>query len=204
MATDLYITYLIACVVIMVVPGPSVTLIIANSLTHGTRAGLLNVAGTQLGIALMITLVGIGLASLIAALGWWFEWVRLAGAAYLIWLGIGLLRARAAPGEAGPAPKPRGGFFTQGLLVALSNPKTLVFFSAFLPQFIDPAAGYAEQMVIMGMTAVAVASLSDGLYAVLAGQAGQRIASRHFRWLSRASGGFLVGGGVWLALARGR
>ena len=83
----------LACIVIIIVPGPTVTLIIANSLSHGVRAGLLNVAGTQLGIALMIALVGLGLASLIEALGWWWEVVRLAGAAYLIWLGIKLLRS---------------------------------------------------------------------------------------------------------------
>ena len=130
MTTELYLAYLAACVVIMVVPGPSVTLIIANSLNHGTRAGLLNVAGTQLGIALMIALVGIGLASRIAALGWWFEWVRLAGAAYLVWLGIGLLRARRKSGADRPTPTPHGGFLLQGFLVAISNPKTLVFFSA--------------------------------------------------------------------------
>ena len=96
MSPELYLAYLIACIVIIIVPGPTVTLIIANSLSHGVRAGLLNVAGTQLGIALMIALVGLGLASLIEALGWWWEVVRLAGAAYLIWLGIKLLRSSAA------------------------------------------------------------------------------------------------------------
>ncbi len=204
MALELYLAYLAACIVIMVVPGPSVTLIVANSLSHGTRAGLLNVAGTQLGIALMIALVGFGLASLIAALGWWFEWVRLAGAAYLIWLGIGLLRTRASSGDMRAGPPPRGGFLLQGFLVAVSNPKTLVFFSAFIPQFIDPATPYAQQVAIMGVTAVAVASLSDGAYAVLVGGAGRRLTRTHIKWLSRISGGFLVGGGLWLALSRSR
>ncbi len=204
MAPELYLAYLAACIVIMVVPGPSVTLIIANSLTHGTRAGLLNVAGTQAGIALMIALVGFGLASLIAALGWWFEWVRLAGAAYLIWLGIGLLRTKAPSGDMRTTPLPRGGFLLQGFLVAVSNPKTLVFFSAFIPQFIDPTNPYAQQVAIMGVTAVAVASLSDGAYAILVGGAGRRISRAHIKWLSRISGGFLVGGGLWLALSRSR
>ena len=139
MSPELYLAYLLACIVIIIVPGPTVTLIIANSLSHGVRAGLLNVAGTQLGIALMIALVGFGLASLIEALGWWFGMVRLAGAAYLIWLGIKLLRATGGLGDTQRAPAPRGGFFLQGFLVAISNPKTLVFFGAFLPQFIDPA-----------------------------------------------------------------
>jgi threonine/homoserine/homoserine lactone efflux protein len=204
MVLEVYLAYLVATVVIIVVPGPTVTLIIANSLSHGARAGLLNVAGTQLGIALMIALVGLGLASLIEALGWWFEVVRLIGAAYLVWLGIRLLRATGTLGMARAASKPRFGFFVQGFLVAISNPKTLVFFGAFIPQFIDPKGDYALQVAIMGATAVVVASISDGLYAVLVGGAGRRISEARVRWLSRISGGVLIGGGLWLALTRTR
>jgi len=199
-----YLAYLAACIVIIIVPGPTVTLIVANSLTHGTRAGLLNVAGTQLGIAVMIALIGVGLASLIETLGWWFAWVKLAGALYLVWLGLKLLRARDGFGEARATPRPRGGFLLQGFLVALSNPKTLVFFGAFIPQFIDPAGSYLEQVAIMGVTAVAVAVVSDGLYAILVGGAGRRVSQRGLRWLSRIGGGALIGGGVWLALTRSR
>ena len=204
MSPELYLAYLLACIVIIIVPGPTVTLIIANSLAHGVRAGLLNVAGTQVGIALMIALVGLGLASLIEALGWWWELVRLAGAAYLIWLGIKLFRSSGALGEARGMSAPRGGFFLQGLLVAVSNPKTLVFFGAFLPQFIDPARDYLQQLLIMGVTAIVVAAISDGLYAVLIGGAGRRISRAQIKWLSRASGGVLIGGGLWLALTRTR
>ena len=204
MSPELYLTYLIATVVIIVVPGPTVTLIIANSLSHGSRAGLLNVAGTQLGIALMIALVGIGLASLIEALGWWFEVVRLVGAAYLVYLGVKLIRSTGALGEPRKVPVPRVGFFLQGFLVAISNPKTLVFFGAFIPQFIDPKGDYALLVMIMGATAVIVASISDGLYAILVGGAGRRISQTRIRWLSRISGGLLIGGGVWVALSRTR
>jgi threonine/homoserine/homoserine lactone efflux protein len=204
MSPEIYLAYLIACIVIIIVPGPTVTLIIANSLSHGARAGLLNVAGTQLGIAFMIALVGFGLASLIEALGWWFEVVRLAGAAYLIWLGIKLIRSSGSLGEAKRAPAPRGGFFLQGFLVAISNPKTLVFFGAFIPQFIDPTGDYFQQVLIMGVTAIIVAAISDGTYAVLVGSAGRRITERQVKWLSRTSGGVLIGGGVWLALTRTR
>jgi threonine/homoserine/homoserine lactone efflux protein len=201
---ELYLAYLISCVVIIIVPGPTVTLIIANSLSHGVRAGLLNVAGTQIGIALMIALVGLGLASLIEALGWWWTVVRLAGAAYLIWLGVKLLRGTGSLGDAKRAPAPRGGFFLQGFLVAVSNPKTLVFFGAFLPQFIDPSRSYAEQLLIMGVTAIVVAAISDGLYAILIGGAGRHISQRQVKWISRTSGGVLIGGGLWLALTRTR
>jgi threonine/homoserine/homoserine lactone efflux protein len=204
MSPETYLAYLLACIVIIIVPGPTVTLIVANSLTHGTRAGLLNVAGGQIGIGLMIALVAFGLASLIEAMGWWFEWVRLAGAAYLIWLGYKLLRSTGALGEPGSAPRPRGGFFLQGFLVAVSNPKTLVFFGAFLPQFIDPAGDYMLQIAVMGVTAIVVAVVSDGMYAILVGGAGRRISARGIRRLSHISGGFLIGGGVWLALTRSR
>ena len=93
MSLEVYAAYLIACIVIIIVPGPTVTLIVANSLKHGTRAGLLNVAGTQAGLGVMVLVAGIGLSSVIAALGHWFEWVRLAGAAYLIWLGWKMFRS---------------------------------------------------------------------------------------------------------------
>jgi threonine/homoserine/homoserine lactone efflux protein len=204
LSPELYLAYLLATIVIIVVPGPTVTLIIANSLSHGARAGLLNVAGTQLGIALMIALVGVGLASLIEALGWWFEVVRIVGAAYLVWLGVKLIRSTGAIGLAKKVPVPRVGFFVQGFLVAISNPKTLVFFGAFIPQFIDPQGDYALQVAILGATAIVVASISDGLYAILVGGAGRRISERGVKWLSRISGGVLVGGGVWLALTRTR
>jgi threonine/homoserine/homoserine lactone efflux protein len=204
MPPELYLTYLVATIVIIVVPGPTVTLIIANSLSHGSRAGLLNVAGTQLGIALMIALVGVGLASLIEALGWWFEVVRLIGAAYLVYLGVKLIRSIGALGEPRKVAVPRVGFFLQGFLLAISNPKTLVFFGAFIPQFIDAKGDYALQVMIMGATAIVVASISDGLYAILVGGAGRRISQTRIRWLSRVSGGMLIGGGLWLALTRTR
>src|SRR5689334_17217972 len=134
MSLELYAAYLIACVVVVFVPGPTVTLVIANSLKHGTRAGLLNVAGTQVGLAIMIGVVGIGLTSLIEAMGHWFDWLRLAGAAYLVWMGWKMIRSSGETGDGAVTKPPRGGFVMQGMLVALSNPKTLIFFGAFFPQ----------------------------------------------------------------------
>jgi threonine/homoserine/homoserine lactone efflux protein len=220
MSFDLYAAYLVACFVIVIVPGPTVTLIVANSLRHGARAGLLNVAGTQLGLAVIIAVVGVGLTSVIEAMGHWFDWLRLVGAAYLVWLGWRMIRAeggndasekgsdpsrqpsRSSPGVAARALTP--GFFTQGLVVALSNPKTLLFFGAFFPQFIDPRGDYTLQIVIMGLTALAFAAVSDSAYALLSGRAGRLLAGHRVRLLSRLSGGFLIGGGLWLALSRTR
>jgi len=201
MSLELYAAYLVACLIVIIVPGPTVTLILANSLRHGTRAGLMNVLGTQIGLAIMIGIVGIGLTSLIEAMGHWFDWLRLAGAAYLVWLGFKMIRSSgAADGQ--PARSPRGGFVMQGALVALSNPKTLLFFGAFFPQFIDPARDHGLQILIMGLTAMLFAAVSDSAYALASGRAGRVLSARRVRLLSRMSGGFLIGGGVWLALSR--
>ena len=198
---EVYLAYVVACFVIAIVPGPTVTIIVANSLAYGTRAGMLNVAGTQAGLAIMMATVVVGLSTVIAVMGVWFDWIRLAGAAYLVWLGWKLLRSPDDLGQA-RAAAPRGGFFLQGLLVILSNPKGLLWFGAFIPQFVDPAGAYVGQIVLLGVTAMAVALVSDGAYALLTGRAGALL-SRSRVWLvSRVSGAFLVGGGIWLALAR--
>jgi homoserine/homoserine lactone efflux protein len=199
-----YLAYVAACVVIVIVPGPTVTLVVANSITHGTRAGLLNIAGTQLGLAVMMGIVLVGLASLIETMGIWFDWVRLVGAGYLVWLGWKLFRAPGGMLAPGKAPAPRGGFFLQGFLVLLSNPKALLLFGAFIPQFVDPKTNYVGQVVLLGATAMITAAIFDSAYAVLAGRARYFLSAQRARWLSRASGLFLIGGGAWLALGRTR
>jgi threonine/homoserine/homoserine lactone efflux protein len=202
MSLQLYLSYVAACVAIVLVPGATVTVIIANGMNHGARAGLLNIAGTQLGLALMTGVVMAGLATIIETMGVWFDWVRLAGAAYLIWLGWKLVRSRGVVSEAGAAPKPRAGFFWQGFLVLLSNPKALLLFGAFIPQFVDPKGDYVWQVALLGATFMAIALIFDGAYAVLAGRAGRILTQRRVRLVSRLSGAILIGGGLWLALAR--
>lgn len=204
MTLEIYIAYIVTCFVIALVPGPTVTVIVANSLAHGSRAGLLNVAGTQLGLALMMAILVVGLSSVIAAMGWLFDWLRYAGAAYLVWLGWKLLRAPDALGETSDGATPRGGFFLQGFLVMMANPKALLFFGAFIPQFIDPTGNYVAQIALLGVTAMLIACFSDGAYAVLTGHAGAWLSKRRVRMVSRISGVFLIGGGVWLALTRSR
>jgi homoserine/homoserine lactone efflux protein len=204
MPLDLYLAYVLAYAVITLIPGPTVTVIIANSLAHGPRAGLLNVAGTQLGLALMMAILVVGLSSVIAAMGWLFDWLRWSGAAYLVWLGWQLLRSPEAIAEARSLPAPRGGFFLQGFLVLMANPKALLWFGAFIPQFVDPKGNYVGQIILLGVTAMAVALVSDGAYAVLTGRAGIFLSKKRIRLVSRLSGGFLIGGGIWLALTRAR
>ena len=204
MSIQLYIAYVAACFLITIIPGPTVTLIVANSLRHGMRAGLLNVAGTQLGLALMLGILLVGLASIIATMGWWFDWLRLAGAAYLIWIGWKLLRMTDAPDAPGAAPKPRGGFVLQGFLVLMGNPKALLWFGAFIPQFVDPNSNYVGQIVLLGVTAMATAAITDGAYAILLGRAGAVLSRKRVQLVSRIGGVCLIGGGAWLALARVR
>ena len=204
MTFEIYIAYIVACFVIALVPGPTVTVIVANSLAHGSRAGLLNVAGPQLGLALMMAILVVGLSSVIAAMGWLFDWLRWAGAAYLVWLGWKLLRAPEAMVDIQKSSVPKGGFLLQGFLVLMANPKALLWFGAFIPQFIDPTGNYVGQIVLLGVTAMAVALLSDGAYAVVTGRASAMLSRKRVRLVSQLSGGFLIGGGIWLALMRGR
>ena len=134
---ELYLAYVAACIAIVIVPGPTVTVVIANSLRHGARAGLLNVAGTQAGLAIMVGVLAAGLHVIVASLAQVFDVVRLAGAAYLVWLGIKLWRSDGTLGAAAGRGRAGGSFFWQGFVVILSNPKALFFFGAFIPQFIN-------------------------------------------------------------------
>jgi homoserine/homoserine lactone efflux protein len=204
MSLEFYLAYVLACFIVVIVPGPTVTLIVANSMTFGTRAGLVNIAGTQLGLACMMAIVVVGLTSLIQTMGIWFDWVRFAGAAYLIYLGWKLLRSPGALGDPARTKRPRMGFFWQGFLVLMSNPKALLVFGAFIPQFVDTSGNYVAQVVMLGVTAMIVAGTFDSMYAVLAGRARNVLSAQRVKLVSRVSGGFLIGGGVWLALARTR
>ena len=205
MSLNLYLAFVAACIALALLPGPVVTLIIANGLRHGTRAALINVAGAQTGLAIVIGIVAVGLASLMATMGYWFDWVRFAGAAYLVWLGIKLIRepVEGVKSDA-PPPPPRGGFFLQGFLVLLSNPKVLVFFGAFIPQFMDMSQDHFPQVALLGVTFMVIAASTDAVYAVLAGRARRFFSARRTRMVSRVSGGFMIGGGIWLALMRAR
>ncbi len=205
MSLQAYLAFVAACIALSLLPGPIVTLLIANGLRHGTRAALINIAGAQVGLAIVIGIVAVGLTSLMATMGYWFDWVRLAGAAYLVWLGIKLIRSPVERVDAdAPPPPPRGGFFLQGVLVLLSNPKVLVFFGAFIPQFMDMNQDHVPQVALLGITFMAVAGVTDAIYALLAGRARLFFSARRTRLVSRISGGFMIGGGIWLALTRAR
>ena len=205
MSLQAYLAFVVACIALALLPGPIVSLLIANGLRYGTRAALINVAGAQTGLAIVIGIVAVGLASLMATMGYWFDWVRFAGAAYLVWLGIKLIRSpvEGISVDEKPAP-PRGGFFLQGFLVLLSNPKVLIFFGAFIPQFMDMSQPHFPQVALLGVTFMVTAAMTDALYALLAGRARKFFSAQRTRMVSRISGGFMIGGGIWLALTRAR
>src|SRR3978361_2423253 len=113
MSLQLYLAFVAACIALALLPGPVVTLVIANGLRHGTRAALTNIAGVQAGLTIVIGIVAVGLTTLMATMGYWFDWVRFAGAAYLVWLGIKLVRSPMDGVGAEASPPPRGGFFLQ-------------------------------------------------------------------------------------------
>ena len=197
-----YLLFALACFAIVIVPGPTVTVIIANSLRDGTRAGLLNVAGTQLGLLPLIFIVAFGLDVVVSVMAEWFFWIKLVGAAYLIWIGWNLLRSDGKLGDPQKVHKPRIGYFWQGFFVILSNPKALIFFGAFIPQFVDPAGDTFAQSLICGFIFMLVGAIFDSLYAVLAGKAGRMLTKTRVRLVERISGSLLIGGGIWIALLK--
>ncbi len=204
MDLDLYLTFVLASIVLILIPGPVVTLVVANSLAHGAGRALVTVAGTQSAMALQLAAVALGMSSLIALFATWFEWLRWLGVAYLLWLGIQRWRVR--PSENGDAPlltASSRALFWQGFLVAATNPKVLFFYAAFFPQFVDPARPLAIQLGVLGVSFLVIALLLDGSYALLAGRLRQFLrAPRGRRLADRIAGTLLIGTGLWLALAR--
>ncbi|WEK06296.1 MAG: LysE family translocator [Candidatus Devosia phytovorans] len=197
------IPYLGACFLLAIVPGPTVTVIVANALARGTGAGLAIVAGTQAGFLVMTLVVALGMQALVAFMGWAFDWIKLVGAAYLVWLGWKMWRSN---GELGTAQaersKSRLAMAMEGFLVILSNPKALIFLGAFLPQFVDVTQPTFPQVMLLGIFFMIVAGSTDAIYAVVAGQARGLLSTARVRLISRVSGLILMAGGIWLALQK--
>jgi len=196
----LFAGFLAITIVLLLVPGPIVTLVISTAATLGTRAGLITVAGTSTGNAVLIAGIALGLSWVLAHASYLFEILRWCGAAYLVWLGVQAWRGAGAPA---PAPPGNHVHFRRGVLVALSNPKTIAFFTAFLPQFVDPALPAARQLAVMCAVTVLLAAASDCCWAIASGLGrAWFMRPERARLLGRASGLTLVAGGLWLSLAR--
>jgi threonine/homoserine/homoserine lactone efflux protein len=201
MNVQLFTAFILITIVLIITPGPIVTLVISTGATQGMRAALTTVAGTTLGNSLLLTAIAFGLNWVLANAVILFEILRWGGAAYLVWLGV---QAWRHAGKSGPALSPGGRVhFIRGLLVALSNPKTIVFFTAFLPQFIDPNLPAGRQLAAMCVVSAVLAAMTDSAWAVAAGLGrAWFMKPARAKLLGRLSGTVLIGGGVWLSLAR--
>jgi threonine/homoserine/homoserine lactone efflux protein len=206
-SVPLLAAFVVASLALAVTPGPGVLYIVTRSLAHGRRHGLASVAGVALGNWCNALGAILGLAALFAVSSAAFMVVKWAGAAYLVYLGVRTLRgSRDGASATPPPPTPIGKVFRDGFVVALLNPKTAVFFAAFLPQFMTAGAHPAAQGMALGSLFVAIAAVTDSLYALFASAvaafvAGSRLAARGGRALA---GGALIGLGVYSAVTGAR
>ena len=202
MSLDLYLGFVLASVVLIVIPGPNVALIVANSVAHGARFGLLTVAGTSSAVVVQLALTVLGASAALDFLAAGFDWLRWLGVAYLIWLGVAAWRAPPVDlTQVRPQARSVRTIYLRGLLVCLTNPKTLLFCGAFLPQFVTPGPDATRQLVLLAVTFFVVSTVLDSLWAVLAGRLRAVLAARA-RLRNRLTGGLMIGAGLGLALAR--
>jgi threonine/homoserine/homoserine lactone efflux protein len=187
-----------ATAVLVLIPGPNVALIVANSLKFGIRTGVVTVLGTTAGVALQLALVVAGMAAVVELAADLLTWIKWAGVVYLIGLGIRTWRQPAedlSRVEAVPA------VFWRGCLLAAINPKTLLFNAAFIPQFVAAGSASVAQVVLVAAVFLAVLFLGDVLWAAFASSA-RRVLSRYAGLRNRLTGAFLTAAGIGLALSR--
>jgi threonine/homoserine/homoserine lactone efflux protein len=204
--------FTVAAITLLVIPGPSVLYIVTRSVDQGRAAGLASVGGIHVGTLVHVAAAALGLSALLVSSATAYNAVRWVGAAYLVWLGVQRLRARdedllAAAGGPGSDRRGLGRVFAQGIVVNVLNPKTALFFFAFLPQFVDPSRGSVPfQVVVFGVAFVVLGLLSDGAYAVLAATGAGWLRRRPgvARTSRLVSGGVLISLGVTTALAGSR
>jgi threonine/homoserine/homoserine lactone efflux protein len=202
----LFSAFLVASLVLAVTPGPGVLYILARSLVQGRRFGLASVAGVALGNLGNALAASIGLAALFAISSLAFSVVKYAGALYLVYLGVQMLRADlGAVPAAAATPASVGRVFRDGFVVALLNPKTTIFFAAFLPQFLGAGASPMVQSMALGALFVAIAAVTDSAYALAAGAVAPALRGSLLRRSGRRlAGGMFIGLGVFAALAGSR
>jgi threonine/homoserine/homoserine lactone efflux protein len=197
--------FLLAAIIIAAVPGPGIFYVTARTLSGGRRAGIASTFGTASGGLVHVVAGGLGVSAIILTSAQLFTGLKLAGALYLIWLGIKTFReAGHAPVEQ-PCATGAARAFREGVVVEALNPKTAAFFLAFIPQFLDPAAAHpALQFMALGLISVALNTFADVVVVVAASAARAHLVSRprHVRRLRQGSGLFMAGLGLSLALAR--
>lgn len=204
MSIELWAAFVAAPAVLLIIPGPTVLTVISYSVTHGRRANVPLVAAVALGDSTALVMSLIGLGALLATSAYWFTMVKWVGGLYLLYLGIRLLRAGISSQHltAPVAPDSRWRLFANTYLVTALNPKGIVFFVAFLPQFINSKANATQQLWMLAVTFVIMAILNATLYAAFASSARKLLASPHAqRRLNIAGGSLLSAAGVWAFLA---
>jgi len=205
MSLELWFAFALASAALLAVPGPTVMLVLSYAMAGGRRTGLATVPGVTLGDFTAMTVSLMGAGAILAASATLFTALKLVGAAYLVWLGIQLWRT-GLPGEnlgtRGPVKGQRAMFWSAYVVTAL-NPKSIVFFMAFVPQFIDPGEAALPQFVILEATFLTLAALNTALWAIMAGQMRARFSSpRLQRLIARAGAGVLIGAGILTAAVR--
>ena len=192
--------FVAAALVMLIVPGPSVLYIVARSVEGGRTSGLISVLGIQTGALVHIAFAALGLSAILASSAVAFSVVKWLGAAYLVWLGLRRIFGGDEEEDVSVEPERLPRVYLQGVVVNVLNPKTALFFLAFLPQFVDPARGAAwTQVLLLGATFVVLALCSDGLYALLSGTAGGWL-RRRMKEASFRRGQRFLSGGVLIAL----
>jgi len=209
MSFELWFAFLLAAAVVIAIPGPTNLVVVAYTLRRGRRAGLTTILGVLPGIATTMMLSFAGLGALLAASAEVFTAVKWAGAAYLIYLGLRQWRAAAAdlPGSdhrtAADDSNAQGRMLRDAFLVTLLNPKGIIFFSAFFPQFLDPGRPVLAQMVILGATFLLLVLPINSAYAIMAGSLRSRLAEAAWRrLLNRIGGALLIGAGLFTLTLR--
>jgi threonine/homoserine/homoserine lactone efflux protein len=205
--TEHLLAFVIASAAVIAVPGPSVLFTITRSLTLGRQAGVATVAGNAAGVYLQVIAVAIGLGAVVERSATLFTVIKLAGAAYLVFLGVQAVRHRYALRDAlgqSVDPKSLRRILRDGVVVGLMNPKSIVFFAAVLPQFVDPSAGAVpQQLLLLGAMFVGLALVLDSAWAVAAGTARAWLvrSPRRLELIGGAGGVTMIGLGVGLALS---
>ncbi|WP_460649494.1 LysE family translocator [Kribbella endophytica] len=201
------VAFAVTALIVIVVPGPSVLFIVGRALAVGRREAMLTMVGNTVGAAFLLVAVALGLGTLIAASAIALTVVKLAGAAYLIYLGIHAFRTRKSLATAltgGVRPANTRRVLRQGFLVGVTNAKTAVFFAAVLPQFVDPAAGAATlQILLLGLVFILIALISDTVWAVAAGSARDWFARspRRLELVGGTGGLMIIGLGASIAVS---
>jgi threonine/homoserine/homoserine lactone efflux protein len=192
-------------IILLAIPGPTILAVISCSVSHGRRANLPVVAGVVLGDSTAIALSLLGLGTLLAASSFWFTVVKIAGGLYLLYLGVRLLLAGIRPGDAvAPAvPMRRWKLFANAYVIAALNPKGVIFYVAFLPQFVNPAGDVARQLWVLALTFVALAIANASFYSAFAASARTFLTSpRAQRRFNFAGGSLLSAAGIWALTAK--